>query len=255
MSQKIDINADMGESFGRWTLGQDSALMPFLTSANIACGFHGSDPLVMRTTVRLAKEHGVAIGAHVGLPDLLGFGRRRIEISPQELRDYVVYQAGALQAFAKAEGTRLDHVKPHGALYNICYQEDEYAAAVTEAVKELGEGVILLLSGARIKAETARQSVPFVAEGYVDLDYRPDGTIILERFKQTKEPASVARRAVSLAVDGKVPLQDGGWLPLSASSVCVHGDSDNAPAVAKAVRSALETAGVQLVPLRHLVAA
>src|SRR5436309_992680 len=137
MAAKIDINADMGESYGRWTLGHDADLMPFLSSANIACGYHGGDPHVMRTTVRLAKKHGVAIGAHVSFPDLIGFGRRRMDVSPQELKDYVTYQVGALQAFAAAEGARVEHVKPHGMLYVMCSQERTNAEPMAETVQEL----------------------------------------------------------------------------------------------------------------------
>src|SRR5437899_11069737 len=140
MAAKIDINADMGESYGRWTLGHDADLMPFLSSANIACGYHGGDPHVMRTTVRLAKKHGVAIGAHVSFPDLIGFGRRRMDVSPQELKDYVTYQVGALQGFATAEGARVEHVKPHGMLYVMCSQDRTYAESMAETVKELTAG-------------------------------------------------------------------------------------------------------------------
>src|SRR5205807_5971176 len=145
MPTKVDLNADMGESYGRWTLGDDAALMPHLTSANIACGFHGGDPHVMRHTVALAVEHGVGIGAHVALPDLIGFGRRRMAISPDELRDYVTYQAGALSAFADARGARLQHVKPHGSLYAMIVEDAGYARAVCEATADLGRGVILLM--------------------------------------------------------------------------------------------------------------
>lgn len=250
---QIDINADMGESFGRWVLGNDAALMPHLTSANIACGFHGSDPLVMRTTVRLAKQHGVAVGAHVGLPDLLGFGRRRIEISPQELKDYVVYQVGALRGFATAEGTRVEHVKPHGALYNMCTVDEAYAGAVCEAVRELGNDLILVLVGPLVQAAAARHGVRFAAEGYIDLDYNADGTIILERAKVARDPEVTAHRAVALAVEGKVPIQAGGWLPLQVRSMCVHGDADNAPLVAKTVGEKLRAAGVQPTSLRRIL--
>jgi UPF0271 protein len=253
MTTRIDINADMGESYGRWTLGNDAALMPFLTSANIACGFHGSDPAVMRATVRLAKQHGVGIGAHVGLPDLIGFGRRRIEISPQELKDYVVYQTGALRGFAAAEGANVEHVKPHGALYVMCTQEDQYAQAVVEAIQELGGDLILLLSSERVAAAAKRAGVPFVTEAYIDLDYNPDGTIILERAKQPRAPEQVAARAVTVANKHKVPIREGGWFPLAANSVCVHGDGANAPDIARVVRQRLQEAGVDVAPLRKLL--
>lgn len=252
MRTRVDINADMGESFGRWSLGNDTALMPFLTSANIACGFHGSDPSVMRATVRLAKKYRVAIGAHVGLPDLLGFGRRRLEISPAELQDYVVYQTGALQAIAVAEGTKVEHIKPHGALYVMCVQEDRYAEAIVGTVKKLGSQLILLLSGRRVAAAAKRAGVRFVPEGYIDLDYRRDGTILLERVKAARDPAAVAARAVRLAKEKKVPFQSGGWLALRAQSMCVHGDAPNAPDIARAVREQLRKAGVEAVPLRDL---
>lgn len=249
---QIDLNADMGESYGRWTLGNDAALVPFVTSANIACGFHGSDPSVMRATVRLAKQHGVGIGAHVGLPDLVGFGRRRIEISPQELKDYVVYQAGALRGFAVAEGTRVEHVKPHGALYVMCTQEDRYAQAVVEAMQELGGDLILLLSSDRVATAARRAGIPFVIEGYIDLDYNADGTIILERAKQPRDPVAVAERAVTLARHRLVPVRGGGSYALPARSLCIHGDSPNAAAIAQAVREHLTAAGVEVVSLRAL---
>jgi UPF0271 protein len=253
MTMKIDINADMGESYGRWTLGNDAALMPFLTSANIACGFHGSDPSVMRATVRLAKHYGVGIGAHVGLPDLIGFGRRRIEISPQELKDYVLYQTGALRGFAAAEGAKVEHVKPHGALYVMCTQGDRYAEAVVEAIHELGSDLILLLSSERVATAAKQAGVPFVTEAYIDLDYNADGTIILERAKQPRDPEQVAARAMTVAKDRKVPVRDGGWFALAANSVCVHGDGANAPDIARVVRQRLQEAGVDVAPLRKLL--
>ncbi len=253
MAAKIDINADMGESYGRWTLGHDADLMPFLSSANIACGYHGGDPHVMRTTVRLAKEHGVAIGAHVSFPDLIGFGRRRMDVSPQELKDYVTYQVGALQGFATAEGARVEHVKPHGMLYVMCSQDRTYAESMAETVKELDGGLILLLTGT-VWADAARRvGVPFVMEGYIDLDYNDQGQLILERAKKARDPEAVAERAVALATEGKVPVRDGGWLPLAARSVCVHGDAENAPAIARAVRERLVKAGVEVAPLRALL--
>jgi UPF0271 protein len=253
MPMQIDINADMGESFGRWTLGNDTELMPYLTSANIACGYHGGDPHVMRDTVKLAKQCGVGVGAHVALPDLMGFGRRRMAILPQELKDYVLYQVGALMAFAKAAGTRIEHVKPHGAMYVMCAENDDYAEAVVSAIKELGDDLILLLTGQRVARAAERAGVPFVMEGYIDLDYDARGELILERAKKPRDPAEVAERAVMLAREEKVPVRDGGSLPLKARSVCIHGDAPNAPMIAKAVREGLMRAGVEPVSLRRLV--
>ena len=249
---RIDINADMGESYGRWTLGNDAELMPFLTSANVACGYHGGDPHVMRATVRLARDHGVGVGAHVALPDLLGFGRRAMVVSPQDLRDYVTYQVGALMAFAAAEGVTVQHVKPHGALYVMCGQDERYAHAVVAALAELDRGLILLLSGARVAAAAGAAGVPFVAEGYIDLDYDAAGNLVLERVKRTRDPAETAGRAVLLARESRVPTPDGP-IPLAAESVCVHGDAPNAAAIARAVRRALADADIDVVPLAEMV--
>jgi 5-oxoprolinase (ATP-hydrolysing) subunit A len=251
MASRIDLNADMGESYGRWTLGDDESLMPHLTSANIACGFHGGDPHVMRKTVALALEHGVGVGAHVALPDLIGFGRRRLAISAEELEDYVVYQAGAIRAFAEAAGGRLQHVKPHGALYTMIAGSEEYADAVCTAVASLGRDVILLMPSE--VGEAARSAgVPFVPEGYVDLDYDSSGKLVIERAKQARDPEEMGRRAVRLVTEAKVPTLDGGELDLEAESVCVHGDAPNAPEIARTIRAALAAAGVDVVPLAEL---
>lgn len=252
MAPRVDLNADMGESYGRWTLGDDEALMPHLTSANIGCGYHGGDPHVMRRTVALALEHGVGIGAHVSLPDIMGFGRRRMAVSPEELHDYVLYQAGALKAFAEAAGGRLQHVKPHGTLYVMVSESPEYATAVAEAVAGLGGEVILLLAGETVARAAAAAGVPFVPEGYVDLDYDAAGKLVLERVKKTRDPAATAARAARLVVERKVATIDGGDLDLAVESICVHGDSPNAPEIAGAIRRALAAAGVEVVPLAQL---
>jgi UPF0271 protein len=249
---RVDLNADMGESYGRWTLGDDAALMPHLTSANIACGFHGGDPHVMRRTVALAVEHGVGIGAHVALPDLIGFGRRRMAISPDDLRDYVLYQAGAMKAYAEAGGSRLQHVKPHGALYTMIVDDSELAAAAAEATKALGQDVVLLMPP-QVGPAAAAAGVPFVAEGYVDLDYDGAGKLVIERVKQVRDPDATAERAIRLVRERKVPTLDGGELDLEIESICVHGDAPNAPEIASAIRRALAEAGVEVVPLAELV--
>jgi UPF0271 protein len=248
MATRVDLNADMGESYGRWTLGDDAALMPYLTSANIACGFHGGDPHVMRRTVALALEHGVGVGAHVAFPDLIGFGRRRLAATPEEIEDYVVYQAGAIRAFADGAGGRLQHVKPHGALYTTIVDSAEHAQAVARAVAMLGSDVILLMPP-EVGPAAARAGVPFVPEGYVDLDYDADGKLLLERAKQLRDPEEMGEKAVRLVRDGKVRTVDGGDLELEVESICVHGDAPNAPQIARAVRKALEAAQVELVPL------
>jgi UPF0271 protein len=254
MVTKIDLNADMGESYGNWTLGNDDVLMPHLTSANIACGFHGGDPHVMRRTVALALEHGVGIGAHVGFPDLIGFGRRRMAVSSEEIRDYLLYQAGAVKAFAEAAGGRLQHVKPHGALYTTIVDDPGHARAAAEGVADLGPDVILLMPPAVAPAAEAA-GIPFVPEGYVDLDYDSEGRIVLERVKQLRDPAEMGERALRLAQKGTVPTIDGGELGLAVESICVHGDAPNARAIAQAIRQALERAGIELVSLADLRAA
>jgi UPF0271 protein len=254
MASKVDLNADMGESYGRWTLGDDNALMPSLTSANIACGFHGGDPHVMRKTVALAVEHGVGIGAHVGFPDLIGFGRRRMAATPEEIEDYVVYQAGAVRAFAEAAGGRLQHVKPHGALYTTIVDSEEHAQAVAEAVAMLGSDVILLMPP-EVGPAAARAGVPFVPEGYVDLDYDANGRLVLERVKQLRDPDEMGEKTVRLVRDGKVLTVEGADLELQVESVCVHGDAPNAPAIARAIRGALQEAGIEVAPLAELRAA
>jgi UPF0271 protein len=251
MRDRADLNADMGESFGRWTLGDDAALMPHLSSANIACGYHGGDPHVMRRTVALALEHGVGIGAHVGLPDLMGFGRRRLAVGVEELEDYVTYQAGALHAFADAGGGRLQHVKPHGALYTMIVDNDEYARAVCSAVAALGPDVILLMPPA-VGAAAAAAGVPFVPEGYVDLDYDAGGKLVLERVKQVRDPQQMGEKAVRLLREGKARTIDGAELELDVESICVHGDAPNAPEIAATIRTALAEAGIEVAPLAEL---
>ena len=253
MGPAADLNADMGESFGRWTLGNDEALMPHLTSANIACGYHGGDPHVMRATVTLAQRHGVGIGAHVSFPDLMGFGRRRMTASPEEVKDYIIYQTGALWAFARGAGARLQHVKPHGAMYVMASSDDRYARAVAEAVAEVDPEMILLLTGEAVANAAKAVGVRFVPEGYVDLDYAADGSLILERAKKARDPQATAARAVRLIREGRVRAADGTDLPLSVRSICVHGDAPNAPEIARAIRDALRAAEVDVVPLAQLV--
>jgi UPF0271 protein len=253
MATKVDLNADMGESYGRWTLGDDAALMPHLTSANLACGFHGGDPHVMRRTVALALEHGVGIGAHVAFPDLIGFGRRRLAATPEEVEDYIVYQAGAVRAFAEAAGGRLQHVKPHGALYTSIVDSPELARAAASAVAALGPDVILLMPPS-VAAAAAEAGVPFVPEGYVDLDYDAAGKLVLERAKQVRDPQEMGEKAVRLVRERRVRTIDGGDLELEVESICVHGDAPNAPEIALAIRAALEAAGSEIAPLADLQA-
>ena len=249
MAKTIDLNSDMGESYGRWSLGNDAELMEVITSANIACGWHGGDPAVMRQTVEMAVERGVGIGAHVGLPDLLGFGRRRMQVTPDEIYDYAMYQAGALRAFAEAAGGRLQHVKPHGAFYTMSAADETLAAALVRAVKALGDEVVLFGMG-EIEPKLAQEAgVGYVREGYVDLNYDNSGSLVLERNKGAWDPEEVARRAVRLAAKQEVGTVEGGTLPLDVQTICIHGDAANSGEIARRVRQRLEEAGIGIAPV------
>ncbi len=246
----INLNADMGESFGNYGFGCDEELIEVVPTANIACGFHAGDPGVMRETVALAVDHGVEIGAHVGLPDLVGFGRRRMEITAQQLHDDVLFQIGALQAFVQARGAQLAHVKPHGVLYTACGQREDYAAALVEAVASIDANLRIIVGGDAVAAAGATRGVLATAEGYVDLEYRPDGYPVIEARKQLKDPGDVAERAVRLVRQRTARVKEtGAELAVDVPTICVHGDTANAGDVARAVRSALIAAGVEVVGL------
>ena len=250
MPQTIDLNSDMGESYGRWSLGNDAELMEVITSANIACGWHGGDPAVMRDTVAMAVASSVGIGAHVGLPDLLGFGRRRMQVTPDEIYDYTMYQAGALRAFAEAEGSRLQHVKPHGAFYVMCAADETLAAALIRAVKALGDAVVLFGMGEIEPRLAGEAGVGYIREGYVDLNYNNEGSLVLERRKSEWDPEEVARRAVRLATQGEVGTVESVTLQLDVRTICIHGDAANSGEIARRVRQRLEEAGIGIAPVR-----
>jgi UPF0271 protein len=249
----IDVNVDMGESFGRWSLGDDASLMPHISSANIACGFHAGDPGAMRRTVAAAVEHDLQIGAHVALPDLLGFGRRAMKISPADLTDYCTYQIGALAAFVAAEDGRLAHVKPHGALYAMCAQDAELAEAVARSIAEVDPQLVLLALRDDHAAAVERHGVRLVTEAFVDLDYDPDGNLLIEAVKQARDPAQVAERAVRVARERKVPTTAGTDIEVDSPTICLHGDAPNALDVARAVRERLDREGIAVKPLAELL--
>ena len=254
----IDLNCDMGESYGRWTLGADEAIMPFITSANIACGYHGGDPHVMRKTVALALKHGVGIGAHPGLPDLMGFGRRAMDVSPQEVKDYICYQAGALREFVRVTGNDLQHVKPHGILYNMCEKDPSLAQAVGEAAMESGNGLILMtLASGQFDATCRKMGCRVASEGFADRAYNVDGTLVSRKIAGSliTDPQRAAAQAVKMAVEGKVRTIDGVEIDISVQTICCHGDTPGAEKIVRAVREALEKAGVQVRPLRDWLAA
>jgi 5-oxoprolinase (ATP-hydrolysing) subunit A len=230
----IDLNADVGESFGRWQLGDDAALLPHLSSANVACGFHAGDPVTLRRTCRLAVEHDVAIGAQVGYRDLAGFGRRFMDVAPEELAADVLFQVGALDGLARAAGGAVSYLKPHGALYHAVASHEGQATAVVEAVVAYGGMPVLGLPGSLFLQIAEAAGLPVVAEGFADRAYLPDGGLVprSEPGAVLTDPAEVAAQAVRLATSGTV------------RSICLHGDSPGAAASAAAVRSALADAGV-----------
>ena len=244
---KIDINCDMGESYGAWKMGDDAAVMPYITSANIACGFHGGDPATIRTTVKLAVEHGVAVGAHPSLPDLQGFGRRAMNISPQDMYDLVVYQAGAVEAFARAAGVRLHHVKCHGALYNMAANDEALSDAMARAVKDLGSGVLLYaLSNSGMMRTAQKQGVRVAGEVFADRAYADDGTLAPRgRPGAMIEDANVAAaRALEMVEKRYVTSLSGKPIPVSPDTLCVHGDQPGAVSFAKAIRKLFSERGV-----------
>jgi len=253
--QKVDLNSDLGESFGRYTLGMDDKVLPIISSANVACGFHAADPVVMAKTVALAKQAGVAVGAHPGFPDLMGFGRRNMTVSPQEARAYILYQLGALDAFLRAEGLRMQHVKPHGALYNMAGKDYTLARAVCEGIKAFDSSLIVLaLSGGELLRAAEDLGLRTVSEVFADRAYEEDGSLV-NRSKPgamiTDEDEAVAR-VVRMVTEGKVTAITGKDIDLRAESICVHGDGEKAVAFAGKIRAALEQSGVAVRPLAEL---
>lgn len=245
----VDLNSDLGESFGRWVLGDDEAMLDQVTSANIACGFHAGDPTTIRRCCEGAAQRDVTIGAQVGYPDLLGFGRRFIDIDPGDLADGVTYQIGALQAMARVAGSRVAYVKPHGALYNTVVHHVDQAAAVVGAVAAYDDSLpILGLPGSQLLQQARDAGLDAVEEAFADRAYTPQGTLVPrgEAGAVLHDPAEVAVRAVRMATRGEVVAVDGSVVPLAARSICLHGDTAGAVAMAQATRRALEEAGVAL---------
>jgi len=246
-STRIDLNADVGESFGAYSIGRDAALMQSITSANIAAGFHGGDPSVIRDTIRLAKQRGVAIGAHPGFPDLVGFGRREMRVSPQEAEDFVLYQIAAVAGMAAAEGTKLRHVKPHGALYNMAARDASLASAIARSVAAFDRSLVLfgLPNSELLKAGRAA-GLEVAAEGFADRAYEPDGSLAARRRPGSviDAPDLVVARALRLVKDHSVVAVDGTTLTLHISTICVHGDTPGADDLAAKLRAGLVAAGV-----------
>ena len=249
---KIDLNSDVGESFGNYKLGLDEEVIPLISSANIACGFHAGDPTVMRHTIAIAKKNGVAIGAHPGFPDLIGFGRRNLDASLAEIRDYVTYQIGALQAFAAAAGMVLQHVKPHGALYNMAVKDSAIWDAVAEAIAAVNARLILyVLAGMdreKLKAIGAKHGLRIAFEFFGDRAYNPDGSLV-----SRKEPGAVihdgdivAEKIVKMVKEGRVVCIDGTEIDMAADTICVHGDNPAALSLVQKIRTTLQASGVEI---------
>ena len=243
----IDINSDLGESFGAYRIGCDSQVLSCVSSANIACGFHASDPLTMQMTVRLALEHGAAIGAHPGFPDLVGFGRRNLAVSPEELKTMVIYQIGALDAFCGAEGAVLHHVKAHGAMYNMAAKDSLLARALAEAVFLAGPHLILYgLSGSQMQKAAEEVGIPFASEVFADRAYEEDGSLVSRNRPDAMitDEEEAAARMLRLVRTGRITAVSGKEISLKADTICVHGDSEKAVAFASSLRRVLISDGI-----------
>lgn len=249
---RIDLNADLGESFGPWPMGQDEALMTSITSANVACGFHAGDPGVMRRTVAAAVSHHVAIGAHPGFPDLVGFGRREMNASPADVEDFVLYQVAALAGIAAAHGARLQHVKAHGALYNMAVRDRGLADAIARATAAIDRSLILFgLPRSELVRAGERAGLQVASEAFADRAYEPDGTLVSRKRAGSviHDPKTVVARAVEMVTTGSVTAIDGTRIALGADTLCVHGDTPDAATLARYVREGLQAAGVEVRPL------
>jgi len=243
----MDLNADMGESYGMYVMGDDDAFMKHISSANVACGFHAGDSSVMRKTVGFAKRDGVQVGAHPGLPDLQGFGRREMNLSLDEIYDIVVYQVGALKAFAEAAGLKLHHVKPHGSLYGLAHRREEVAQAVCRAVRDIDARMYLYVMKKGVIGEIARKmDLRCVYELYADLGYDAQGNLVITRHHEAQTPEDVAQRVVRMIREGRVQAVDGTEIGIEGNSVCVHSDTPGSIEIVRAVRQGLEGAGCQI---------
>ncbi|MCX5906339.1 MAG: LamB/YcsF family protein, partial [Deltaproteobacteria bacterium] len=245
-------NSDMGESFGAYKLGRDAEVMDYISSANIACGWHGGDPLVMEQTVRSAKEKGVAVGAHFGYPDLMGFGRRRMDLTLNEIENYTLYQMGALYAFAKSYGLPLQHIKAHGALGNLAFVDREASQAMARAALRFSKEVILVVYTGTVMAQAAREmGVRFVEEVYADRIYNPDGTLQPRKIPGSviHDPEKAARQALTMVREGYVVAHDGTKFQVKPESICVHGDTPTAVAILQKIREELRKVSIAVKPM------
>ncbi len=249
MTLRVDLNCDMGESFGAYQIGADDEVFPHITSANVACGFHGGDPSVMRRTVERAKQHGVAVGAHPGFPDLIGFGRRNMDVSPEDVYDLMVYQIGALRGVAHAAGVELQHVKAHGALYNMAAVKAELAGAIARAVRDVDRQLVLFgLPGSFLISEGESAGLVTACEAFADRNYMRDGTLVSRKRADAHvhDAGDAAGRAVRMVRDRTVRAVDGEEIPIRADTICIHGDGPNAARFVQALRSAFADADIDV---------
>ncbi len=249
MVTAIDLNSDLGESFGAWTMGDDTAILQLVSSANVACGFHAGSPAGLLSTLRMAKQQGVAIGAHVSYPDLVGFGRRNMDISSDELTADVIYQIGALQGLARAAGTEVRYVKPHGALYNTIAHDERQALAVINAIQSIDAGLPLVaLAGSRVLELAQEKGLRTIAEAFADRAYHTDGSLVSRREAGSvlHDAQHIAERMLQLLTQGGVTSIEGEFTPVKADSICVHGDSPGAIEMARQIRHVLEEKGVTI---------
>lgn len=245
----VDLNCDLGESFGAYTIGMDASLMPYITSANVACGYHAGDAVVMERTARLCRENGVAIGAHPGFPDLQGFGRRNMAVTPQEVKVYVQYQVGALLAFCREQGLNLHHVKPHGALYNMAAKDYDLAEGICLGIRAAApDTVVLGLSGSEMIRAAEAVGLKAANEVFADRAYQPDGTLVPRKQPgaMIEDEEEAIARVIRMVTQGNVRANDGADISIRADSVCVHGDNPRALDFTSRIRKALEAAGVEV---------
>lgn len=256
MNYFVDLNSDIGESFGAYTMGMDEEVIKYVTSINCACGYHAGDPLIMDKTVAMAKEYGVHVGAHPGYPDLMGFGRRKMDVTPQEARCYMLYQLGALSAFAQAHGMKLQHMKLHGGFYNTACNDETLANAILDAIEEYDRTMILMvLSGSYIAKEGKRRGLSVCQEVFADRGYNADGTLVNRKLPGAfvKDPAEAIPRVVRMVKEGKVKAADGTDIEIAADSICVHGDNPKAMEFVKSIRKGLEDEGIQILPISKFI--
>lgn len=250
---EIDLNSDMGEGFGNYTVGNDEKVMKYVTTANVACGFHAGDPRIMMKTVELAKKNGVVVGAHPGFPDLMGFGRRVMRISDEDARSYTIYQVGALKAFVETAGLTLHHVKPHGALYSVLTTDEQLSRVICQAILELDPDLLVYFPAPLSQAfpRVAKEmGLRVIGEINADTDYTPDGAVVVQRKKHISDPEVVRKRIRKFIAEGTVTAINGEDIKMEAKSICVHGDTPNAVDVLKAVREELKSANISIAPAR-----